>query len=78
MKIFSLNTVNLKNEVIIHSLNCSGHIRRRLLDLGLCNGTKIIPIFKSLTCDSTAYLIRGSTIALRNEDAENIYVTICD
>ncbi len=76
MKTFNLDKVNLKNKVIVHSLDCSGQIRRRLLDLGICRGTAITPIFRSITGDSTAYLVRGSTIALRKEDAKNIQVIL--
>ncbi len=76
MKTFRLDKINLTNKVIVHSLECSGQIRRRLLDLGICKGTVIIPIFRSMTGDSTAYLVRGSTIALRKEDAKNIHVLL--
>ena len=76
MKTFNLDKVNLTNKVIVHSIDCSGQIRRRLLDLGICKGTAITPIFRSITGDSTAYLVRGSTIALRKEDAKNIQVVL--
>ena len=76
MKTYRLNTVNLKQKVFVHSLNCNGSIRRRLLDLGICPKTLITPLFKSITGDSTAYFVRGSTIALRNEDANNILVVL--
>ncbi len=76
MKTFTLDKVTLNSDVTVHSLNCSGQIRRRLLDLGLCKGTVIIPIFRSMTGDSTAYLVRSSTIALRKEDAKNIQVIL--
>lgn len=57
-------------------LNCTGAIRRRLLDLGIVKGTLITPILKSPSGDPTAFLIRGSTIAIRKEDAELIDVKI--
>ena len=62
-----LNTVG-----IIDNLNCTGHIRRRMLDLGLIKGTKIIPVFKSPSGDPIAYEIRKTLIALRKEDSSNI------
>lgn len=76
MRTFRLDKINLTNKVIVHSLDCSGQIRRRLLDLGICKGTAITPIFRSMTGDSTAYLVRGSTIALRKDDAKNIHVLL--
>lgn len=57
---------------IIDNLNCNGNIRRRLLDLGLVNGTKIVPIFKSPSGDPTAFEIRKTLIALRKEDSKLI------
>ena len=59
-----LNTIG-----IIDELNCGGNIRRRLLDLGLVKGTKIMPVFKSPSGDPTAYEIRKTLIALRKEDS---------
>ncbi len=48
--------------------------RRRLLDIGLTQGTKITCLFESPPKDPRAYLIRGAVIALRAEEAENIVV----
>ena len=61
------------NEVgIVNKLNCDGNLRRRLLDLGVVKGTKIIPIFKSPSGDPIAYEIRKTLIALRKEDSSLI------
>lgn len=49
-----------------------GHLKRRLLDLGVIKNTKIKPVFKSISGNPIAYEIRGSVIAIRNEDAKNI------
>ena len=62
-----LNTVG-----IIDNLNCNSNIRRRMLDLGLIKGTKIIPIFKSPSGDPIAYEIRKTLIAIRSEDSKCI------
>ena len=56
------------------SINCPGHIKRRLLDLGIVKKTNIIPVLKSPSGDPTAFLVRGSIIALRREDASLIDV----
>ena len=76
MKIYPLNKVKLNKTVIIHSLNCKENIKRRLLDLGLCENTKITPIFKSFFGDPTAYSVRGSLIAIRENDSKNIFVKL--
>ena len=59
-----LNTV-----AIIKDINCADNIRRRLLDLGLVNGTKIKPIFKSPSGDPVAFEVRNTLIAIRKEDS---------
>lgn len=50
--------------------------RRRLLDLGLVPGSMIEVIRRSPAGNPTAYLIKGTVIALRNEDARQILVDI--
>ena len=60
----------------VNNLNCTGDIRRRLLDLGIVKGTKITAILKSPSGDPTAFEIRGSIIDLRKEDASLIEVCV--
>ena len=69
-----LSTLPIDTIGEVINLNCNGGIKRRLLDLGIVKGTKIMPILKSPSGDPTAFFIRGSTIALRKEDAELIDV----
>ncbi len=56
------------------SLLATGSMRRRMLDIGLIEGTEVECIQKSPLGDPVAYLIRGAVIALRNEDSANILV----
>ncbi len=51
-----------------------GANRRRLLDLGLVPDSIIKVIRRSPAGNPTAYLIKGTMIALRNEDARQILV----
>ena len=51
-----------------------GANRRRLLDLGLVPDSIIKVIRRSPAGNPTAYLIKGTLIALRNEDARQILV----
>ncbi len=71
-----LTNLPMNTEGKVISLSCCGAIRRRLLDLGIVHGTNIIPVLKSPSGDPTAFLVRGSTIALRKEDADLIDVEI--
>lgn len=72
----SLNTIPLNQLVTINSLNCTGSIKRRLLDLGLIDGANIIPILQSPVGELTAYEIRGTVIAIREEDTKKIIVEV--
>ena len=72
--ISTLNKLSLNTTAKIEKLNCSGSIHRRLLDLGLVKGTKITPVLISPSGDPTAYEIRGSLIALRDEDSKHIEI----
>lgn len=56
----------------IEQIECEEGIKRRLLDLGLVKGTKIVPILISPSKDPRAFLVRETIIAIRKEDAEKI------
>ncbi len=47
---------------------------RRFLDIGIINGTKIECVLESPAKDPKAYFIRGTVIAIRNEDAQDINI----
>jgi DtxR family Mn-dependent transcriptional regulator len=51
-----------------------GAERRRLMDLGLLPGTRILAELQSPSGDPTAYRLRGALIALRAEQARHIRV----
>ena len=50
------------------------YARRRLLDLGLIEHTKVMCLGLSPLGDPAAYLIRGAVIAIRAKDSQNILV----
>lgn len=58
----------------VRAMNSSGSMRRRLMDMGLIEGTRVICLHRSPSGDPTAYLIRGAVIALRSEDTGKIMV----
>lgn len=51
-----------------------GNVRRRILDLGIIEGTKIKPVLKSPLGDPTAYEVRDTLISLREEETRNIEI----
>ena len=63
-----------KGIVIGLSRKCRGQQRRRLMDFGIVPGTEVSVEMESFGRDPVAYLIRGTTVALRKNQSELIYV----
>jgi DtxR family Mn-dependent transcriptional regulator len=61
-------------EVVQISPAVQGPQRRRLLDLGLLPGTRVVAELLSASGDPMAYRIRGALIALRRLQAQGIYI----
>lgn len=59
---------------LIDEILIDGSMRRRLLDLGLTQNTKVKCVGKSPLGDPKAFLIRGAVIALRQEDCQKILI----
>lgn len=72
--IFTLNNLPIGRMCRVSGLMSDGKERRRMLDLGLIQGTNVEALQKSPSGDPVAYYIRGAVIALRNEDARKILV----
>lgn len=70
----SLDQMNIGEEAVVSKLNVMGSMRRRLLDIGLIEGTKVECVMKSPSGDPVAYFIRGTLIALRHDDSRNIEI----
>ncbi len=70
----TLDELPLNQKGYIQKLNCTGNIRRRLLDLGFVEGVPIIPVLVSPSQDPRAFSIRGTLIAIRKEDANSISI----
>lgn len=61
-------------EVVSIAATCRGAQRRRLLDLGVVPGTRISNELIGPSGEPTAYRIRGALIALRRDQASQIFV----
>lgn len=70
----NLNNVPIGKSAFVSELYSNKDVKRRLRDLGLIKNTLIKPLYKSPLNDPTAYLVRGSVIAIRNDDAKKIIV----
>ncbi|MBP8793443.1 MAG: metal-dependent transcriptional regulator [Lutibacter sp.] len=63
-----------KAKIIGISRECRGEMRRRLLDLGFVINTEIIVDLDSPMKNPRAYLLRDTSIAIRNEQAKFILI----
>ncbi len=72
--ISNLSSLEAGEKAKVRTLYTKGSMRRRLLDIGLIDDTKVECVQKSPSGDPKAYLIRGAVIALRNSDARNIII----
>lgn len=70
----TLNELSAGEAATVLRLRIHGSMRRRLLDIGLVEGTRVECIGKSPSGDPAAYLIRGAVIAIRSEDACDILI----
>ena len=57
---------------VVMALNGDGPLYRRLLDLGLVEGSRVTCLGRSLWGDPAAYQICGAVIALRDCDCREI------
>lgn len=72
----SLNKLPIGKKANVTSLMVDGAARRRMLDLGIIDGTEIEPLYKSPSGNPVAYLIRGAVIALRSDVSDKIIVSV--
>jgi DtxR family Mn-dependent transcriptional regulator len=65
-------------EVVDLDAGCQGFSRRRLMDLGFTAGARIRPALHTFFGDPRAYEVRGTTIALRHDQAAQVLVRPVD
>ncbi|MDO5112562.1 MAG: FeoA family protein [Clostridia bacterium] len=73
----SLAAMASGERAVVTALYNTGGMRRRLLDIGLIEGTEVECLGRSPGGDPAAYLIRGAVIAIRSEDGGKIRVRAC-
>jgi DtxR family Mn-dependent transcriptional regulator len=71
-----LSSLELGHKAVVLGLSpaCRGPERRRLLDLGFVPGTEVRVVMKSPLGDPVAYEVRGTTVALRQDQARHIRI----
>jgi ferrous iron transport protein A len=70
----TLNEIKPGQHGVVSELRTGGSMRRRLLDIGLIEDTRVECLGRSPCGDPSAFLIRGAVIAIRSEDCKNIII----
>ncbi len=76
MRAFVLSEIPIGTACVISRLGGSGTMKQRLMDLGFVEGTRIVPVLSSIFKNPRAYSLRGTIIALRNDDAAGVEVKL--
>jgi len=71
----TLDQLPLGSHATIREIHAVGANRRRLMDLGILPGTRIVAEYRSPLGDPTAYRVRGATVALRKKQAQEIEIS---
>ena len=76
-----LNTVNLRKMTTnqkgtIKAISVSGELGRRLREMGLTPGTEISVCGRAPLYDPVAIKVLDTTLTLRNNEADHIFVTV--
>ncbi len=61
-------------EILGISPNCRGQQRRRLMDFGIVPGSTISAVMKSASGDPVGYRVMGTTIGIRKQHAEQVFI----
>lgn len=70
----TLNNLKIGESCYIIKIFLEEKAKRRIQELGFVKGSLVKCILKSPFDDPTAYFVKGTTIALREEIAQNILV----
>lgn len=71
-----LSELKYKQKAVIISLDYSASISQRLIEIGFSTGTEVEVILKGMNKNISAYRVKDTTIALRNNTADNINVLL--
>jgi len=73
-KKLSLRQMQLKQTGVIVSVNATGELGRRIRDMGLVPGTRLMVTGRAPLKDPVALRLQGFTLTLRNNEAD--YITV--
>ena len=69
-----LSAVPLRTGCVVKFVEGNVEERIRFFDLGFSPSSVIVPLYKALCGGTTAFLVKGTLIALRKEEADKIFI----
>ncbi|HEY1921575.1 MAG TPA: FeoA family protein [Tepidisphaeraceae bacterium] len=70
-----LNTLGIGCKGCVVSVSGDHDLRRRLLEMGFCNGAQVEVIRRAPLGDPIEFRLRGYHLSLRNEQARHVTIT---
>ncbi len=72
----TLDQLNVDQTAWVKSVDLpDGQMRRRLQDLGIIEGTRVVCKQAAPSGNPKSFLVRGAVIAIRTEDSKNVFIT---
>jgi DtxR family Mn-dependent transcriptional regulator len=71
-----LSALKIGEQAVVFGIsqNCRGQQRRRLMDLGIIPGSQISAVMKSASGDPVGYRVMGTTIGIRKQHADYVFI----
>ncbi|MGC4030853.1 MAG: FeoA family protein [Tepidisphaeraceae bacterium] len=74
----TLNRLGVSQCGTVVSVGGDRELRRRLMEMGLCNGTKVEVVRRSPFGDPIELKLRGYCLSLRDEQAKHVSVALAE
>lgn len=74
MKEHTLNDLSIGSSAIVSRINCQGAMKRRLIDMGITPGVRVMLYKVAPMGDPLELKLRGYVLTIRRSEAKNIIV----
>ena len=75
--VVSMRRMAVNQEGRVAAITVGGEMGRRLRDMGLVPGARVMVVGRAPLTDPVAVRLRGFTLSLRNGEAEHVAVEAC-
>ena len=73
-KTIQLNDLAIGGSGRVVNVSCEQELKRRLLEMGFCNGARVEAVRKAPLGDPVEYRLRGYHLSLRSDQARHICI----